>query len=226
MKLNELTASSVAKLQREAVPGHYLDGAGLYLVISTFGTSNWIYRYRLNGRVRDYGLGSARLVSLSEARQQAMDARARVRQGIDIVGERKRGKLQAKKAALEAESFKDAALEYHKQLSAKWKSDKQRHEWRTSLERYAFPSLGSFPVREIEPLMITDALAPIWQEKHVTASRVRQRIEAVIDWVKAGKPLSSIAHKVKHQAAMPIDGRPPLPRQSSVYIARLRSSQN
>jgi integrase len=197
--------------------GYHLDGAGLYLQISKYLSSNWIFRYALNGRTRDMGLGSYPTVPLSVARKLALEQREHIIRGDDPLELRQAKKDQARSDALEAVLFKDAAKAYLDLYTPTWKNAKHKQQWRNTLDQYAMHSLGSRRALAITQADITETLAPIWNEKQETASRVKQRVERIIEWVKAGRPMpkGKRTEIVKHHKAMPIDELP-------AFIAKLR----
>lgn len=176
-----LTARQV---ETAKTPGLFADGAGLYLQVTKTGAKTWIYRYALGGRRRDMGLGSTALVSLAEARQLAGDAKKLVGAGIDPIEDKK---AQAAAAALEtakARTFKECAEAYIEAHRAGWKNAKHAAQWPSSLEAYAYPSLGALPVAEIDTGLVVGVLEPIWSTKAETASRLRGRIEAILDYAR------------------------------------------
>ena len=201
----------------------YADGGGLYLQVSAARTKSWIFRYRMNGRKtpRDMGLGPVHTVTLAEAREKARDARKLILDGVDPV-EAKRARKQAQ--ALEAASamvFKDCAEKYIAAHRAGWSNAKHANQWTSTLETYAYPVFGSLPVASIDTALMMKVLEPIWTTKTETASRVRGRIEAILDWATArgfrvGEnparwrghldkllPARSKVQKVKHHKALP-----------------------
>ena len=156
-------------------PGRYMDGDGLMLEIRPGGSKTWLVRLQANGRRRDYGLGSFKDVSLSEAREKARSYRRQLRAGIDP--------LEAKrKALLPIPTFRDAALAVHGENLAGWKNTKHGAQWLSTLETYAFPSFGDVRTDMVDTGDVRDALAAIWLVKPETARRVRQRIATVLDY--------------------------------------------
>jgi integrase len=184
---NRLSALAV---ERAKTPGRYPDGAGLYLQVTSAASRSWVYRYTLNGRSREMGLGplgphgTPAIVSLEEARRLAQDARSRKAKGEDPLDAR--AAAEAAKAAEEARrvTFKTAAARYIEAHSAKWRNQKHRDQWESTLKAYAYPQVGETAVSEIDTEMVLRILRPIWATKTETASRVRGRIEIVLDWSK------------------------------------------
>ena len=163
---------------RNAKPGRHADGHGLYLEVDDSGARRWTLRLVIQNRRRDIGLGSAALVTLAEARETALGMRKIARAGGDPVAERR-------KARAVVPTFEDAGRTCHGEHKAGWRNEKHADQWLSSLEAYAFPSLGKLPVDRIGTPEVRDALLPIWLEKPETARRVRQRIGTVLDWAAA-----------------------------------------
>lgn len=158
-----------------AEPGRYMDGDGLMLEIKPGGSKTWLVRLQSNGRRRDYGLGSFKDVSLSEARDKAREFRRQLRAGVDP--------LEAKrKASLRIPTFRDAAKEVHGEHKGGWKNTKHVAQWLSTLESYAFPHFGDVRLDMVDTGHVRDALAAIWLTKPETARRVRQRIATVLDY--------------------------------------------
>lgn len=195
-------------------PGTHSDGDGLILKVAESGGASWIVRVQHGGKRRDYGLGSAKLVSLSDARTKAGELRKAVKvEKRDVIAER----AAAEAAAV---TFKQAALDYHGENEGGWKSAAYGKQWKRSLELYAFPQFGERPAGSIEASDIIAALTPIWQETPETARRVRHRICAVLDYahakgwrakeapstmgsLKSGKGLPKQVREKQHRKAMP-----------------------
>lgn len=172
--INRLSARAVATA---AEPGYYADGGGLYLRIGAAATKSWVFRFRQHGRLREMGLGSINAVGLASARESAAEARRVSAQGHDPI--------EARRAARAAESaipnFTDAARVYIAEHKAGWKNGKHAEQWTNTLATYATPIIGKLVVDTITTDDVLRVLKPIWQTKTETASRVRQRIESVID---------------------------------------------
>jgi integrase len=205
--LNKLTAKGVAALM---APGLYNDGGGLYLqVADVSGTGNvtksWCFRYMLDRRARKMGLGSIITFSLAEARERARQARQQLADGADPIEARLADRDARRRDEAERITFKDAAAKYLAAHETGWKNAKHRQQWRNTLSTYAYPTLGTRPVKAIDTPLINGCVAPVWTVAPETASRVRQRIEKVCQWVRDGMPLPapSKAKRVKHHAALP-----------------------
>lgn len=215
-----LTALAVSKAKEK---GLYGDGGGLYLQVSAIGTKSWLLRFRLHGRRRDMGLGALADVTLAEAREKAQDARKMIKAGIDPIDAKResRDKISLEKAS--AITFKAAAEAYIEAHSPSWRNEKHRDQWPNTLEAYVYPAIGKLPVAAVDVNHVTKILNPIWNKKPETASRVRGRIEAVLDWAKARgyrtgenparwrghlenlMPKRGKVQAVKHHPALPYD---------------------
>ena len=176
--MSKLTALSV-KAAKE--PGRYHDGDGLMLVVKSATSRSWLLRMQVNGKRRDFGLGSLSKVSLSEAREKARETRALYASGIDPVMERKRKLTEM----LQTPSFETAARAVFEEHKHAWKNAKHRAQWITTLETYVFPYIGYVRIDEVTGPMIRDAVIGIWLTKLETARRVLQRIGTVLDWAHA-----------------------------------------
>jgi integrase len=172
----KLTARAAATTK----PGRYGDGAGLYLVVSPSGARKWVYRFTFGGKVTETGLGSADRVSLAEVRDKARDARKMVEAGENPIDARRRA-ASAKAGIPTFGAVADALIAAKE---SEWRNEKHRSQWRTSLTEFAAP-LRCSPVDEIDTAAVLAVLTPLWQVKPETASRVRGRIEAVLDAAKA-----------------------------------------
>jgi integrase len=173
-QINRLSARKVATITKT---GRHADGGGLYLSISNNGGKRWVFLYRRNARLREMGLGGSNTVSLARARELASDARLALSRGLDPIG-----------ARLKTEgvmSFGECAKGYIEANKAGWRNAKHATQWQNTLDKYANPIIGSLPVDELAVGHITKVLEPIWITKTETASRVRGRIETVLDWAKA-----------------------------------------
>lgn len=183
-KAKELSALAVGRLMRPGL--HFVGGvAGLALQVTATGARSWILRASVGGKRRDMGLGGFPDVTLAGAREAARNARQSIKDGIDPIEDMraKRSALAASRAS--AMTFKEAASAYITSHESGWKSAKHAEQWRSTLETYAYPIIGSIGVSEIEVSHVLRTLEPIWSGKTETASRVRGRIELVLDWATA-----------------------------------------
>jgi integrase len=223
-RLGRLKAAEISRLG----PGRHHDGGGLYLNVGKGLARSWIFRFRRDGKLHDYGLGPVHSVSLSAARQRAFECRAALYAGNNPVEVRQARRLERVLAAATAVTFENAAEQYIAAHAAGWRSPRQEAQWRQSLTDFAFPTLGKLPVLAIDTALVLRVLEPIWQTKTETASRVRGRIEAVLDWAAArgfrqGEnparwrghlenllPKRSKVRRVEHHATLPFTGIGPL----------------
>jgi integrase len=223
MKSNRLTARRV----ETAKPGKYEDGHGLRLVVSPSGARKWVFRFMRAGKRIEMGLGSVPTVSLAEAREKAADARRLVKAGKNPVAVRR-----AQQAAqADGETFGPFALKLIDTIEKGFRNEKHRAQWRTTLTAYAAP-IWNKRLADIDTDDVLACLNPIWQAKAETASRVRGRIERVLDAAAArglrsrdnparwrGHLANLLPKRQKlargHHAAMPFDDVP-------TFLARLR----
>lgn len=165
-----------ARKVETADTGRHGDGRGLFLYVKPSGSRSWVLRYQVQGRRHDLGLGAYPDVTLAMARERTTEARRLIAEGEDPI---------AKRRQANPKTFKDAALELIESKRVGWKSAKHAAQWTSTLESYAFPSLGRMQVTNIATADVIGALKPIWSDKPETANRVRQRIEAVLDYSSA-----------------------------------------
>ena len=196
-----------AAFVRTAPPGRHADGNGLYLYVQPTGTRSWIQRLVIRGRKRELGLGSIALVSLAEAREQALANRKLARTGGDPLAEKRR--------SVGIPTFAEAARRVVEQKRAGWRSRAQGRDWMLTFERYAFPRVGKLSVSEVTSADMLEILVPIWHEKAATARKLRQRLHAVLEWAVAmefridnpcdriGPVLGPQHNVVQHMRALP-----------------------
>ena len=229
-KINRLSAVKVAGTKTR---GMYADGGGLYLQVSGNGSRSWIFRFKANGRPRDMGLGSLATVSLAKARDLAVACRQLRLKGIDPIEARKAELIEAQLASRRSMTFdqcRDAFIDAHKSA---WRNAKHKAQWTSSLATYVSPVFGSLPIQSVDVAMVMKVLEPIWSKKPETASRVRGRVERVLDWAKvrgfrqgenparwrghldALLPARGKVRQVRHHAALPYD-------EIGTFMAELR----
>tara|TARA_R110000782_G_scaffold22894_2_gene60275 strand:+ start:149 stop:1384 length:1236 start_codon:yes stop_codon:yes gene_type:complete len=180
-KAAELTPVAVKRLTDSGL--HFVGGvAGLGLQVLSTGGRTWILRATIGGRRRDMGLGGYPDVSLAEARDAARRARVLIREGEDPIEKARAAKNALKANAAKAMTFKAAADAFISSQEAGWKNAKHRAQWDSSLERYAYPTIGKLSVADIDTPLVLKVIDPIWTTRTETASRVRGRIEQVLDW--------------------------------------------
>ena len=179
--MGKLTAAQV----KHAKPGRHGDGRGLYLQVIG-GSKTWVLRYEHNKRERWMGLGSSEFVTLAQARERAFEFRRQLKdQGIDPLERRQAAVVGARLAALKRGTFEEVASQYVEVKSAEWKGDGSRREWLSTLRRYAFPIIGSFSVASIDTALVHRVLDPVWTKRPHVGQRLRERIEAVLEFAKS-----------------------------------------
>jgi integrase len=179
--IEQLTAQRV---QRERRPGMHHDGRGLYLYVSKSGARSWLYRYMLDGRRHEIGLGSALDVTLADARRKAREARRLKADGVDPLASKRSSRAAIRAAQAASVTFGHCVDGYLAAHRAGWRSAKYGRQWREALADHALPTLGALPVSAIDTPHVLKVLEPIWQSKNETASKVRGRIESVLDWAR------------------------------------------
>jgi integrase len=216
--LNRLSPLKVQKLKSK---GLHADGGGLYLRVSDSGTKGWIFRFGENGKLHDMGLGPVHTISLPRARELARGCRELRLQGIDPIAHR-RASLAARKAHdAKAMTFRQCADAYIASHESGWRNRLHHQQWTNTLAQHVHPTLGGLSVAQIDTALVMKAIEPIWGAIPETASRVRGRIESILDWAKArgyrtGEnparwrghldhllPPRSKVRRVEHHAALP-----------------------
>lgn len=218
---NQLTDLAV---RSKKAPGYYLDGRGLYLQVAPAGGRSWLLRYTMRGKTREMGLGSLQDFGLARARERAQQARLLLADGIDPIDHRaaQLADRLAAEAVLKQTSvtFEACAREYHLAHAGNWKNAKHASQWINTLTQYVFPKFGSLPVKAVGKPEILKAMAPLWNTKAETASRVLQRIRTAINYgaakdycpgldsefwnqVKLALGANDRARKVEHHASCP-----------------------
>jgi integrase len=233
MAIHKLAPNAAAKLDRA---GLHSDGAGLYLSVGRNGARSWIFRFRLAGRAREMGLGSTNVLSLSDARQKAQDARKLVAEGIDPIEARNARREARKLEAAKAVTFDQGADTYIAAHRSGWKNDKHADQWTSTIRTYASPVIGKLPMQVVDTPQVLEVLQPIWTSKPETAHRVRGRIEKILDWAKVMKyragenparwrghldyllPARGKVKKVRHHPALPY-------RKLSEFMVVLRDQE-
>lgn len=168
---------NAAKVKQTTEPGKYYDENGLYLRIKPSGAKTWAQKIIINGRQRELGLGSAALVTLSEAREMARIYRKAAREGRDPIAERKRESS--------VPTFDEAVAQVFALHEPSWRNKKHAAQFRTTLEQYVSPVCGQKKVNDVTSQDVMTALTPIWITKAETARRVKQRIGVVMKWAIA-----------------------------------------
>lgn len=235
-KAKELKPLQVSRLTTEGL--HFVGGVpGLALQIGkTPEARSWILRVLVAGKRRDIGLGGYPAVGLADAREAARAARAKIRNGVDPIAERKalRAALQAER--LSAWTFRQCADAYIAAKESEWKNLKHGSQWRNTLDTYVHPKLGQMLVRDVGQEHVLTVLEPIWKTKTETATRVRGRIESILDWATVRKyrrgdnparwkghldvllPAPEKVTKTEHHAALPYS-------EIGAFVAELRQQE-
>src|SRR5262252_1858660 len=224
-----------------AKAGMHADGGGLYLQVTAgkeqgkFNKS-WLFRYKLTRRERQMGLGSHKTISLKEAREEAERCRKLLKEGKDPIEVREAERAAQQTAKAKSVTFEWCATQYMKAREAGWRDAKHRQQWHNTLSTYAYPAVGKLLVGAIDTDLVMKILTPIWADKNETASRVRGRIEKILDWAKVNKhrsgdnparwlghldhllPPRSRVHKIEHHPALPYEHIPD-------FMAHLRAQE-
>jgi len=177
MRTGKLKARQVAT----AAPGKYEDGAGLRLVVSQSGSRRWVFRFMLNRRSREMGLGGYPDVSLAEVRGKADEHRKQVKAGIDPIEARAEAQATTEKTL----TFTSCAAQYILAHRNGWENTKHAHQWVRTLKTYARPKIGAKPVDTIGTEEVLNILELIWHTKTETAKRVQGRLENILDYAAA-----------------------------------------
>jgi len=216
--IGKLTALAVTQAKRR---GYYGDGGGLFLQVSASEAKSWVFRFKEAGKLHEMGLGATHTVSLAEARQKALECRKERLDGLDPIEIRRGKRIQAKLDAAKAMTFAACAERYIASHKAGWRNPKHAAQWPATLGTYVYPVFGSLPVQAVDVGLVMKVIEPIWAIKPETASRVRGRIESVLDWATArgyrqGEnparwrghlenllPKKTKVRRVEHHAALP-----------------------
>ena len=228
-QLSDRAVAALKTIGRHAVGGV----PGLHLLVSA-GYRSWILRIQVGDQRKDMGLGPYPAVSLLEARDKARKIHDDLRSGLIPVSPRRQQRSALVAKAATEKTFRWCAEEYLKAKSSEWKNAKHRQQWENTLHAYAMPHFGHLAVSLIDLPHVLACLEPIWSNKNETASRLRGRIESILDWAAVRKyrsgdnparwkghldkvlPAPSKIQKVEHHRAIPIDGMP-------VFMQELRA---
>jgi integrase len=209
------------------------DGEGLYLIVQNESSKHWVFEYQFKGARRYMGLGSARDVSLAEAREKLAECRKLKANGTDPLKYKRDGDAAQALEDAKAITFREAATRYMDTNRAHL-APRHALQWQTTLERYVYPKFGDVAVGAVDDGLVLAVIEPIWASANVTATRLRGRIETVLDWAKAMKlrsgdnparwrghldkilPSPKKVHRVKSFASMPWEEVP-------AFMAGLRS---
>lgn len=212
---------ALKKMISEASAGTHRVNDGLYLQVSKSGSTSWIFRFQLDGRRREMGLGTYPDVSMLAAKEASEDARRLVAKRIDPITARDKALADGRTQSEKVVTFKAYALDYIQTHRAGWSNVKHAQQWENTLTTYAFPVIGEKPISAVNTDDLLKILSPIWSVKNETASRVRNRLEAIISSAKARRlfegenpalwkghletllPKRNSLKRVKHHAALP-----------------------
>ncbi len=221
-RAKEMSPLAVSRLTK---PGLHFVGvvSGLALQIAQSGAKSWILRYPDGKKRKEMGLGPYPDVGLADARRRAREEREKLDKGVDPINERRMAQSAMRAQSAAAITFEKAALAYIAAHESGWDNLKHIQQWRNSLQTYAYPHIGALLVRDISVSNVLQVLEPIWSDKTETASRVRSRMELVLDWSAARGyreglnparwrghldkllPKPSKVSKVEHHNALPLD---------------------
>jgi integrase len=174
------------KIANTKTAARLADGDGLYLIVKNASSKHWVFEYQFRGKRHYMGLGSARTISLAKARELVAEFR-KLKEGpkgkdpLTLKREDQRAQVLEDARAI---TFEQAATRYMDSNRVGW-SDSHVQQWTSTLEDYAYPTLGHLPVQSIDKALVLRVLEPIWTQNNVTATRLRGRIETVLDWAKA-----------------------------------------
>ncbi|MDC8787139.1 tyrosine-type recombinase/integrase [Roseateles koreensis] len=224
-KAKELSPLSVGRLTQ---PGHHAVGgvAGLYLYVVESGSRSWVLRVMVGSKRRHIGLGGFPDVPLAQAKERARKARDEISLGIDPIARKREAASQLRAQQATAITFQTAAENYVSAHGETWKSAKHRAQWTSTLKNYAYPVIGDLQIQDVGQEQVLKILEPIWKTKNETASRLRGRLEVVLDWATVRKyrtgdnparwkghldkllAAPSKIQKVEHHRALAIDAMP------------------
>ena len=180
-KAKDLKAVEVSRI---TTPGRHAVGTipGLQLVVKATGARSWMLRTKIGNARRSIGLGGYPAVTLAMAHEKARNIKEIIESGVDPIQEKRKRREALIKDQIKHLTFADAAKRCHRKKTAEFKNQKHVLDWISSIERYVNPHIGNLPVSEIGLPEILSVLKPIWTDKTETASRVRQRIEQILNW--------------------------------------------
>jgi integrase len=231
---------SVSKV-RNAALGMHADGGNLYLQCTAGGDGtvrkSWLFRFTVNGRERQAGLGALDTTSLAEAREKALACRKLRAEGIDPIEHRRAAQAATALESTRSMTFDQCAQAFIKSHAAGWRNLKHHQQWQNTIRDYCIPTFGKVSVQNIDTALVMRVLEPLWSSKPETASRVRGRIESILDWARvrgfrSGEnparwrghldhllPARKKVQKVKHLAALPYVALP-------AFMTKLRNKND
>ena len=175
--VEQLTEQKIRAINK---PGLHPDGRGLYLQIQSGGARSWIFRFTLNGRTRDMGLGPLSDISLVQARAKTAGCRALRAKGIDPIEDAKAQRGPVVHSRSSGPTFRECSEKYMEEKLSRLRSETHRHQWRYSLETFAYPIIGDMAVADVGTPDVLNVLRPIWESRCETAMRLRGRIERIL----------------------------------------------
>ena len=181
------TEISPLAVSRLSAPGlHFVGGVpGLALQIQPAGARSWLLRYVVGGKRREMGLGAYPGVGLADAKRRAREEREKLDKGVDPIQSRRDAQSAMRAHSAASITFEQAALKYIEAHESSWRNAKHAQQWRNTLDTYAYPKIGGLFVRDVAVTNVLAVLEPIWRTKTETASRLRGRLELVLDWATA-----------------------------------------
>lgn len=189
--IDKLTPLAVSKATK---PGYYGDGGGLWLQVSKSGSKSWVFRFTLSKKQREMGLGAVHTVSLHAARAKAKECRLILLEGKDPLEASKASKLAEALERAKMMTFDQCAKAYIAAHRSGWKNAKHASQWESTLETYAGPIIGKMPVALVDTALVVKVLSQqgkdklsLWESRTETASRLRGRIESILDWATVSK---------------------------------------
>ena len=234
-KAKELGALEVSRLTK---PGLHsvggVSGLALQVLPPPSSARTWVLRAMIAGKRRAMGLGGYPDVTLAGAKEAARVARLKIKEGIDPIedAKAKRSALYAARAA--SLTFSEAAAAYIAMKESEWNNAKHVQQWTNTLTTYAYPVIGKIFVRDVDQSHVMRVLEPIWLTKNETATRLRGRIENILDWARVSGyrsgenparwrghldkllPTPGKVQKVEHHPALPFE-------QIGEFMVKLRA---
>jgi len=203
------------KVRKTQSPGYLGDGGGLYLQVSSTVSKSWVFRYKVNGRTREMGLGSFQTFGLREARDRAANCRKQLADGIDPIEHRNTGRKDKRLAEARVVTFGQCCDKYIEAHEDGWKNIKHASQWEATLTTYC-KSIWNLDVASIDTALVMKCLDPIWKTKTETASRLRGRIESVLAWATVRK-FRTGDNPASWRNHLDQPRRPPLRRRCQFY---------
>lgn len=242
-QIGKLSAISIPRITKQ---GLHSDGGGLYLRVSSNNGKFWIFRFMLNGKAREMGLGALHSLTLAEARQKAFECRKMLSEGLDPINARYAVQAKTALEAAKSQTFKTCAEAYIDAHRAGWRNPKHIQQWENTLQTYVYPIMGDLPVQDIDVALVMKVFEQkpkafasegiFWIARPETASRLRGRIETILDWARARNyrqgenparwrghlenllPKRSRVQRIVHQPALPYE-------QIGDFMAELKAQE-